>query len=330
MKKYLTVIFIVLIGTVMAEEDWTEKYIESLKQIQQQQLATAEMIIDGCIEEKEDNHDFFYFDALFHKSKLRLMAGDKFEASLYAQLIINECENTDLLAKAYLILAECEEDEEEMMEECYQAMEQCKKGDPRSVGKKKVLGYVDKPELVSTEKLKCFLIHNRLTYSNDTIDIIDSKHYAYEPLCHCGCEKSLYKIKESCDVCGKDIKIPSCNCLKGEDAIKTVCETGCWMAKVAAIGWCNHQFKNQPWRQAACVDFTTHLLADCYKCCGSTDDFIKCTAPFSTIAVKLYKMWEEANNELAENWLCTTCGNYNQNSWPPFICRNCGKFKNLP
>ena len=330
MKKYLIVLFLIVIGTLPAEEEWTVKYIECLKQINQQQMNTAEVIIDSCIEAKEDNPDFFYYEALLQKSKLRLWFGDKTNAYIYAKMVVEESGSEELIVQAHLVLAECEEGEEEMMEECYNAIESCKKLDPRSVSKKKVLGFISRPELTSIDKLKCFLIHNRLTYSNETIEIIDSKHYAYEPFCHCGCEKSVSKIKEKCDVCGDDITIPPCECLKGEDALKTTCETGCWMARVAAVGWCNKQFKDQPWRQAACVDFTVHLLAECYKCCASKDDFIKCTAPFSTIAEKLYKIWEESGNALAVNWVCHRCGNYNGNSWPPFICRNCGQFKNLP
>lgn len=330
MKKYFIALFLITLGTMGAEEEWTEKYIECLKQINQQQMSTAEIIIDSCIEGKQNDHDFFYYEALLQKSKLRLWFLDKENASIYAKMIIEECDSDELLTQAYLVLAECEEKQEEILENCNRAIDICERTDPHSAGKKKILGYITRPELVSVEKLKCFLIHNKLTYSKDTIEIIDSKHYAYEPYCHCGCEKSIEKIIENCDVCGENIKFPCFKCLKGEDALKTTCETGCWMARVAVLGWCNNRFKDQPWRQAACADFTTHLLADCYKCCQSSEDFIKCTQPFTSIAASLYKIWEDSGNALAENWLCSACGNYNSNSWPPFICRNCGKFKNLP
>lgn len=112
-------------------------------------------------------------------------------------------------------------------------------------------------------------------------------------------------------------------------AALTVCEGGCEAAQLCAISVCNHQFST-PFRQAACIEFSRHLLKTCFDCCKSKDDMIKCTAPFSNIVFKVKAMFEEAGNGLAINWMCTKCGYYNENSWPPFVCRQCWRCKNLP
>lgn len=109
---------------------------------------------------------------------------------------------------------------------------------------------------------------------------------------------------------------------------KSSCNTACWSAKVAACGWCDNRFKDSFPKKIACQDFAIHLESECYNCCKSKNDFVACTGPFGRIGKQLYNIWEQAGNALACNWGCYKCGHYNENSWPPFVCRGCGKFKN--
>lgn len=109
---------------------------------------------------------------------------------------------------------------------------------------------------------------------------------------------------------------------------KTSCNSGCWMAKVAGCGWCESKFKDNFPRKIACQDFTIYLESKCYDCCKTKDDLVACTGPFGRLGKKLYEMWAQSGDGLAQNWQCGTCKSINEQSWPPYICRGCGRFKN--
>lgn len=195
-----------LLSVDLANSDmWNITYSEGIVLIGEGNYQEGIEKINICVNLKEGKKDFFYYDALLQKA-YALNGLQKYKESIsLCTLVIEQSNNTSLKHEALNLRMSANiqtQNVKDQVDDMMSAYEERKKIEPKSYGQKTVIGYIPEPSNFSLSKLKCFLIHNRMTYGKADVKLISPNHYLYNSFCHCGCPESESKIKNFCDECG--------------------------------------------------------------------------------------------------------------------------------